>query len=193
MEQATIGAINRWFTGWYPKDLFFPNMFAVSQYIESDLIRVTPSGYMYEYEIKHSLADLRADKRKTGKHAAYLQAYLSQGLRSTKLTIPKEFYYVLAIGEKLPKLSAKQAADLIPDYAGLIYAHPYIGRADGQPYASCDFIRNAPRLSRQPIAEEKLADMQKKINFRFWELEHSRKYREYIERLNKSNETKKES
>lgn len=69
---------------------------------ESDIIAVTKTGYLVEYEVKTSRADFLADRRKT-KWAFYKFNYNKA---------PKYFYYILPKGVAKP--------EELPDFAGLI-------------------------------------------------------------------------
>lgn len=70
--------------------------------IESDIISVTKTGYLVEYEVKISRADFLADRRKS-KWKHYKFNYDKA---------PKHFYYLL------PKGTAK--IEELPEFAGLI-------------------------------------------------------------------------
>ncbi len=56
------------------QDLVFPNTKAIHKRFESDLIRITKSGLVYEYEIKCSRSDFYADFKKHRKHLLLKQA-----------------------------------------------------------------------------------------------------------------------
>ena len=58
----------------------WPNTDKITGY-EADLLAVTKAGYAYEYEIKRSLSDFRADKKKLEKHASL------SGIGMTKIAI----------------------------------------------------------------------------------------------------------
>lgn len=70
--------------------------------IESDIISVTKTGYLVEYEVKISRADFLADRRKS-KWQTYLYQYDKA---------PKHFYYLMPQGTAL--------IDELPSFAGLI-------------------------------------------------------------------------
>lgn len=78
-------------------------------YGEADVIAVTKSDLLVEYEIKLSKSDFKADFKKRAKHLRY------SGIKHRRkgwLGIPNRFYYVTTPG--LLELSD------IPEYAGLI-------------------------------------------------------------------------
>lgn len=97
------------------KGLFVTN-FTGMGFAECDVLRITTSNIVYEYEIKNSRSDFKADFKKTYKHDR-----LSGRVDVDKKNIrysghparPNHFYYVCLEG--LIKESE------IPSYAGLIY------------------------------------------------------------------------
>lgn len=82
-----------------PGDKVFPNVFLKKH--EADIFLVTPSGYLYEYEVKITRSDFFADFKKTNKHDL-----VKSGRRSN--------YFTYITPKDLVKL------DEIPRYAGLI-------------------------------------------------------------------------
>jgi hypothetical protein len=71
---------------------------------ECDVLSVSASGYVYEFEVKISKADFKKDETKTRKHSLY---------KSSSEMMPNYFAYVCPQGLiKAPEL---------PDYAGLYY------------------------------------------------------------------------
>lgn len=81
--------------------VIIPNIYFFPMW-ESDMLYVTKSGYLHEFEIKLSLSDFRADGRKEYKHMM-----LADGRG------PSEFWYVCPPGI-IP-------IEQVPDYAGLAY------------------------------------------------------------------------
>lgn len=75
---------------------------------EADLITVSPSGYLEEFEIKVSRGDFKADLKKERKHYFF---HNTEKIPSTK-QVPNKFWYLLP--EQLVSLEE------IPEYAGLI-------------------------------------------------------------------------
>lgn len=86
-----------------------PNMRALM--FEMDLFFVRPSGYAEEIEIKVTLADFRADRKKTYKFDLYKRAFEGQESAQQKV-MPNRFSY--AIPESLDITKAD-----LPEYAGL--------------------------------------------------------------------------
>lgn len=122
-------------------------------YWESDLIYISKSGYVTEYEIKISKSDFKADKKKEYKH---------QKLNSHDPFKPKYFWYVCP-----PNIIDAQD---IPDYAGLIYCDSLA--YDEVTYSSLrdnvKIIKEAPRLRSDKITDQKLLDILKKGNTKYW-------------------------
>lgn len=77
---------------------------------ESDFIAVDGQGNIFEYEIKRSIADFRADFRKR-KHVIFGRALTEK----TTPYAPNFFYFVCPAGVVSPKQ--------VPSYAGLIYVY----------------------------------------------------------------------
>lgn len=80
---------------------------------ESDLIALTSSGYVVEYEIKLSRSDFRRDRSKD-RHALLLSHFRSERERSG--SVPSRFFYATTPG--------LVGADDLPEYAGLTYVSP---------------------------------------------------------------------
>ena len=98
----------------------FPNMKYIALNMrccwEMDFFSLRPSGYSEEIEIKTTLTDFKADKKKGAKHCRYLQTF--RGRTITELA-PNRFSFAV------PHFLGITPKD-VPDYAGL-----YIVRADG--------------------------------------------------------------
>lgn len=73
---------------------------------EADVLRITKAGYFYEYEIKVTKSDFKADMKKVSKHS-----HLNQRLP----LMPNRFCYVCPVG-----VIFKHE---VPDYAGLIWVN----------------------------------------------------------------------
>ena len=72
---------------------------------EFDVISMTKSEYLWEYEVKISISDFRADAKKIRKHELYKMG--------TKVGIPNYFVYCCPDGLIPP--------NELPEYAGLYY------------------------------------------------------------------------
>ena len=74
---------------------------------EADLLIITPSNYLFEIEIKISMADLKKDGQKK---------LLPQDIYSNDLRIKKKIF---AIPEEMFNRHEDKIVKLLPDYAGL--------------------------------------------------------------------------
>lgn len=95
---------------------------------ECDIISVSPSGYLFEFEIKTSVNDFKADFKKIIKHnrlknseGVYFPPKNKAGEQRTEFLLCSFFWYVC------PACLIRD--DMIPEYAGLIWIH-YDGRIE---------------------------------------------------------------
>lgn len=111
---------------------------------ECDLVSVTPTNLICEYEIKCTRSDFKADFNKEAKHSILrLRASPEQSM------MPAYFYY--AVPRDLIDKSE------VPDYAGLIYVYPVL-----------QYIKKAPRLHREKITESHVRRIHRGLMYRFW-------------------------
>lgn len=138
---------------------------------ESDVLKITRSGYAYEFEIKISRADFKNDfKHKKKKHTL-----LESKESSSK--IPNYFYYVVPEG----LISEEE----VPEYAGLIYVLGNINGL-GRTYYQFQEIKKAPKLHSDKIDEISLNLIDKfYYNYIHWKNKHERDIIEYKEQLDK--------
>lgn len=134
-----------------------PNIFLWPPF-ESDLVRVTKSGYAIEYEIKLTKSDFKADfkKRKLkyegfdGRHVKYSSRskydWLLEGNGAT------EFYYVF------PKDLIKH--EDVPEWAGIIEV--------SENRIHLDVIRKSKRLNKTCVSDQKLKDIYTSCYYRYW-------------------------
>ena len=119
---------------------------------EADLISITRSGYIHEYEIKRTLSDFRADfKNKPSKHDAI------------KSRDPKRYspaYFWSAIDEEVIEKCE------VPDYAGLIKIQNLHG------HYFMRIIKEAPRLHREKANDKFLIMLGEKMYWRYWSMFH---------------------
>jgi uncharacterized protein RhaS with RHS repeats len=135
----------------------FPNIFI--DRFECDLLELTKSGYLYEYEVKISKSDFKADaNKKTYKTTKYNE--IKSGNRVNY------FYYI--VPENLIQISD------LPEFAGLVYAKKISVRyySDDRGYYNEDRIRfetikNAPKLSVNKISEKRASKLLDSIYYRF--------------------------
>jgi hypothetical protein len=166
----------------------FPNMDVITGH-EADLIAISRSGYAYEYEIKLSLSDFRADQKKRVKHATFsgkvrempypythrekrimyvtedapINPYLALRYECFPDRKPRQFWYVVH-GFQLPEKE-------LPPYAGLIQYHDDIKR----PQKRLEIIKQAPRLESGKVDEKRIAHANRNMLYRYWELRNTQR------------------
>ena len=138
---------------------------------ESDVLKITKSGYAYEFEIKISKADFKNDfKHKKKKHLL-----LENKENNSKM--PNYFYYV--VPEDLI------TEDEVPEYAGLIYVYATV-IGNSRVYYQFQEIKAAPKLHTNKIDENNLKLIDKfYYNYIHWKHKHEKDLNEYKELLEK--------
>ena len=138
---------------------------------ESDVLKITKSGYAYEFEIKISRGDFKNDfKHKKKKHLL-----LENKENNSKM--PNYFYYVVPEG--------LVTEDEVPEYAGLIYVHATI-IGNSRVYYQFQEIKAAPKLHSNKIDENNLKLIDKfYYNYIHWKHKHEKDIIEYKEQLEK--------
>ena len=129
-------------------DLFFKHHSPIVKHFsgaglgECDVLSITQSGMVYEYEIKISRSDYKADFKKTFKHKILsnhpeIQKYYYANHK------PNFFYYVVPEG----LITIKE----LPEYAGLIYC-----KVSDRTYEGYEIIKikNAPKLFKDKASME---------------------------------------
>ena len=111
---------------------------------EADLISITRSNFVHEYEVKISKSDFRADENKKAKHRTLCE-------NKSATHSPKHFWYV-SPADLIP-------LDEIPDHAGLIYI---VKR--NRP----SIIKKAPILSKEPATEKQIKKLLLGSSWRYW-------------------------
>lgn len=106
-------------------NIVIPNVYVGGNRLESDIVLVRPSGYFAEVEIKLSIADLKADFRKsrygTFKHACLWHSKMNH--RRLMPSVPREFYFLL------PEALYSKAYEHIPECYG-VYLYKHLGKED---------------------------------------------------------------
>ena len=125
---------------------------------ESDMVSVTQAGYMFEFEVKLSRSDFRADAKKIKSQYMVNPIQQSWG-KAVGVNRPNYFYYVVP-----PDLVAVEE---LPSFAGLIYAewHPPDYALYCQP---ARVIRIAPKLHTDKINEWQRRQLHRAVTFRYW-------------------------
>ena len=103
--------------------------------MECDVISISKSDYIYEYETKISksdfLVDFKKDKHKRILEKKNILSYIKEGIEDIWFLTPNYFYFVV------PKDLI--TIDIIPDYAGLIYVNELFG---------FDIVKKAPLIHK---------------------------------------------
>jgi len=102
----------------FPKHFCLPN-YSPWQWWECDLFTITPAGYWWEFEVKLSLADFRADAKKTQQVPGTAWEFGKSRPMEMKHDVlaasgrgPARFHYVAPVGV-IP-------VEMVPAWAGLI-------------------------------------------------------------------------
>lgn len=139
-----------------------PN-FTPGRWWECDLWAVTKAGYVVEYEIKLSLADFTADRRKETTHRVRVEGrnewrrQNKHDLLAAGDCVPSRFFF--AVPESLfdairPKL---------PPFAGLVTCEP-----NQFGFSWCRLRVPAPKLHRRKVEEGQIAQAMKATYHRYW-------------------------
>lgn len=139
-------------------DIVIPNFHV---YFEADVFSITRAGYGYEFEIKVTLADFRADKTKAEKHDIYtgrkpLPVRGRAGAQVTAYT-PNFFFYVAPAGI-VPESE-------IPAHAGFL-----ILGDTSRPIE----MKKAPKLHDRKVDADVLRQCSRSLMFRYWQLRNRR-------------------
>jgi len=144
-------------------DLIIPNFYLT---YESDLLSVTKSGFIHEFEIKCTKSDFKRDfKNKSDKHF-YLKAALEkEQIKVVRYQHMVANYFWFVAPENLLDIND------IPKYSGFIE----ISENDFGPW--CREQRRAPRLHSDKITEPITTRIYRGLMFRYWkmrkEIEHA--------------------
>jgi len=108
---------------------------------ECDVISISKSDYIYEYEVKISRSDFKADFKKP-KHTLitekkFITETFKKGTKETWYLVPNYFYFV--VPENLVSVEE------VPEYAGLMYINEKGGY---------DIIKKAPIIHKTKASNE---------------------------------------
>jgi len=117
---------------------------------EADLLAVSTSGLVSEYEIKISRSDFKADKKKEWKHAVLAGKKTRGGGKRPYVLKPSYFYYVAPAG--------LLDVDEIADYAGFIEIGAHGLR----------LIRRAPRHHTIKLNDGQRKFLGRGLMYRYW-------------------------
>lgn len=136
-----------------------PNCFP-PQWYECDLLAITKSGYMYEYEIKLTVTDFKNDTKKG--HRDHWPAWYSKEIKTKHQRLgihdpngPSCFWFIVPEGLISPQE--------VPSFAGLIY---FIE----SPWAHFVRQKKAPRLHSVKMSNKALSKARESLYYRYWNL-----------------------
>jgi hypothetical protein len=112
---------------------------------ECDVATVSKARVLYEFEIKISRSDFKADAKKTIKHKWL--AMRNGGKNKDYFNIPNHFYYVVT--KDLIKIEE------VPEYAGLIYVD--------KETKLLKMIKKAPKLHDKKVTDKMIEAMARNI------------------------------
>jgi len=151
MTESEIQAIIQIDERRWGHEVYVPNVYLFKW--ESDMISINKHGYTWEYEIKCTRADFKADFKKESKHYALELGVMIDPLNGPEIAFrPNRFIYVCPEGLIKP--------DEIPDYCGLMYVKE-----------SCTFpwiIKRPPKLHRDKITLTQTRRLLKSLHSKYW-------------------------
>lgn len=141
------------------RDLAIVNHYPYN-WFECDFLKITNSGYMYEYEIKLSRSDYNADKRKK-QYDNKKQDYVTKHdkLRNGDTNGPSKFFFVV------PTDMIK--VDEVPEFAGLIYASTSIEGHSSYLMVRLTVVKEAPRLHKTKWDMSRIWKLAKAYQYRY--------------------------
>lgn len=111
---------------------------------EADFLRVTDARWVYEYEVKITVADFRKDFTDKHKHQ-----FLSNPALRENRDLPNYFYF--AVPEKI----AERVRPYVPEYAGLIIITDHVlYEHKRRPVYDIHYAKEAPRLHTQKASDK---------------------------------------
>jgi hypothetical protein len=125
---------------------------------ESDMVSVTRTGFIHEFEIKVTRADFKQDAKKE-RARLLLDPVVKGYFQNYPCSRPNYFHYVVPDG--------LITANEIPEYAGLIYAmKPVVGYRLS--YSTISVIKNAVRIHKERIVDAQRRQLERSMAFRYW-------------------------
>ncbi len=165
MNEKTIQNALWGFCGQKQHKPIISNYYFMKRSWESDLISVTASDLVHEFEIKCTVSDFKADfrnKKMKHKHMKDLMNKKPPFHATQKMYMPNYFWFVLA--ENVWKESI-----VIPDYAGIICVKRGTNY-QGKKSLRARLVKNAPRLHTTKICETEKISMGTGLMYRYWNL-----------------------
>ena len=167
-EKYLIHAVRRWRSRKARQSLFFPNVYFHQWDIESDLLEISRSSYLTEYEIKISLADLLKEyDKERWKPLTDLDKWRKYGsVKRYKEPKIKKYFFVLPM--TLFDKNMARIEEYVRDHHGIIAIEDvkdYMGREFTRMTVvkTCVEDRSAPKLDDSEVNQ-----LLRKIYHRYW-------------------------
>lgn len=139
---------------WF-RNFLIPNVYLSA--FEMDLAVITPSGYLWEVEIKRTRSDWKNDLTK-GKWERYRAWHNDPAVGNR---VPSRFYYAVPY-----QLVSSGVPDWVPAEAGVLAIDEF---ADGsREWAKVRNVRAPKRLHKNRIEQREIVALYRKIYVRFW-------------------------
>ena len=130
---------------------------------ECDVYSITKAGYGIETEVKISVADFKAEFRKTRKHQALAAAVTAGCPPGFAIGVPRRYYF--AVPEGLIGLGE------IPDYAGLLYIRRHEETKWRQERVSVAVVLQAPTIhAAKKVTPDQLQTLSVAYKFHYYSL-----------------------
>ena len=147
----------------------FPNTYL--DHWEADILELTKSDYLYEYEIKVSRADFKNDSKKKRRYWSGSEVTKYSELHNGNRV--NNFSYIVPEGLIKP--------EEVPEFAGLIYAKEstirYFSHERGyydKPVVFFSTIKPAPRLSKEKATDKRKMKLFESCYYRFHKLRQNK-------------------
>jgi hypothetical protein len=118
---------------------------------ECDILSITQARVAYEFEVKVTLKDFRADLKKQAKHGLLAELHAKTAPEKLKRRLPNCFYYAV------PQAIAEKARAELPIYAGLLIFD-----------ATYEVAVKAPRLHDEQIDALMLMRIATSLMHHYW-------------------------
>lgn len=142
-----------------------PNIFLPGFRNESDLVSITRTRYLWEYEIKITKTDFYADRRKD-RHHNYPDPTFPNHKKANR------FWYVMPGTIKDGEYETLIKADLVPPYAGLIMVYEEKGThiPRGEQTIWAKEIKRAPLLHKDTVTIDQVMKIADVARWRMWDM-----------------------
>lgn len=142
-------------------ELTVPNITTCHEFWEADLLSMTKSGFLHEFEIKATRSDWAKEKRiienmlDDGCKLRRAQSLSKQFSEKEDLGISPNYFWLCAPSGVIWE-------EEIPDYAGVIEIYEFRQKH------RIKIIKNAPRLHNGKASDKMMFSMLRSMNYKFW-------------------------